>query len=331
MREDVSFNLLGRPRKPAPRPMPCSARTSTPCAPPADTTAPSATSTAPNRRSASCAEAGDLGRSASRAHQMSRSATNLPFHLEIAGFSDEKASPIRPHISAAARGGTLSAAPPDRITEKGIERARRKRGELLAYIEGAHRAGPGAGTARSAGRRRHAIAGQAHPRGIPWPRGSCRDDRRWGCGGWAARCREFVLAVERQDGARAEDGLVATVGQLSVEQGRRTEFLARWCLSLDVRHARDARRLAAVRKLEAKARAVARRRHLTLVWTPVQESAAVRFDPALTRLLSASAARQLASRGRISSACRAVRDTTPWRCRCQSVPWRCCSCAARAA
>ena len=112
---------------------------------------------------------------------------------------------------------------------------------------------------------------------------------------------EFVNAVERLAASGVTGlvatGLVATVGQLSVEPGASNVIPGVVALSLDVRHARDARRVAAVRKLEAEARAIARRRRLTLIWTPVQESAAVRCDPALTRLLSASAARQLAPRG----------------------------------
>jgi allantoate deiminase len=86
---------------------------------------------------------------------------------------------------------------------------------------------------------------------------------------------------------------VATVGQLTVEPGASNVIPGAVVLSLDVRHARDVRRVAAVRKLEAEARAIARRRKLTVVWTLVQESAAVRCDPDLTRLLSSSVARQL--------------------------------------
>jgi allantoate deiminase len=62
-------------------------------------------------------------------------------------------------------------------------------------------------------------------------------------------------------------------------------------LSLDVRDLRDARRKAAVRKLRTKAEAIARRRGLRFIWTPVQETRAVACDPAFTRMMRAAVAR----------------------------------------
>jgi allantoate deiminase len=284
---------------------------------------------------------------------------DLPFHIEIAGFSDEEGVRYQTaYLGSGAMAGTLTRRDLARISEKGIERARRKRGELIAYVEAHIEQGPVleqqdlpvAVVSAIAGQSRirvefHGRAGHAGTT----PMGMRQDAL---CG-----AAEFVTAVERfaaADGAaagrrsslrkpslsvsastslavsgsgpgpagllqsplfsegrrgaggekgrlfnaRAGDGqLVATVGQLSVEPGASNVIPGAVLLSLDVRHARDARRVAAVRKLEAEARAIAWRRHLTLAWTPVQESAAVRCDPALTRLLSASVARQLAPRG----------------------------------
>lgn len=224
---------------------------------------------------------------------------DLPFHIEIAGFSDEEGVRYQTaYLGSGAMAGTLTRRDLARISEKGIQRARRKRGELLAYVEAHIEQGPVLEQRDLPVGVVSAIAGQSRIRvefhgraghAGTTPMGMRRDAL---CG-----ASEFVLAVEHRAAARAEDALVATVGQLSVEPGASNVIPGVVVLSLDVRHARAARRVAAVRKLEAEARAIARRRHLTLVWTPVQESAAVRCDPELTRLLSASAARQLAPRG----------------------------------
>jgi allantoate deiminase len=225
--------------------------------------------------------------------------SNLPFHVEIAGFSDEEGVRYQTaYLGSGAMAGTLTRRDLARISEKGIERARRKRGELLAYIEAHIEQGPVLEQRDLPVGVVSAIAGQSRIRvefhgraghAGTTPMGMRRDAL---CG-----AAEFVTAVERFAAAGAT-GLVATVGQLSVEPGASNVIPGAVVMSLDVRHARDARRVAAVRKLEAEARAIARRRRLTLVWTPVQESAAVPCDPELTRLLSASVARQLAPRGR---------------------------------
>jgi allantoate deiminase len=262
----------------------------------------------------------------------SKGPVDLPFHIEIAGFSDEEGVRYQTaYLGSGAMAGTLTRRDLARISEKGIERARRKRGELLAYVEAHIEQGPVLEQRDLPVGVVSAIAGQSRIRvefhgraghAGTTPMGMRQDAL---CG-----AAEFVLAVERcaaADGTAARkssasvlvrgsgprpDGLlaggekrelssgerlVATVGQLSVEPGASNVIPGAAVLSLDVRHARDARRVAAVRKLEAEARAIARQRQLTLVWTPVQESAAVRCDPQLTRLLSASVARQLAPRG----------------------------------
>jgi allantoate deiminase len=260
---------------------------------------------------------------------------DLPFHIEIAGFSDEEGVRYQTaYLGSGAMAGTLTRRDLSRISEKGIERARRKRGELLAYVEAHIEQGPVLEQRDLPMGVVSAIAGQSRVRvefhgraghAGTTPMGLRQDAL---CG-----AAEFVMAVERYasgDGtaagrtartigalataggeesrrkrvsevtdrdARGGERLVATVGQMSVEPGASNVIPGAVVLSLDVRHARDARRVAAVRKLEAEARAIARRRHLRLTWTPVQESAAVRCDPALTRLLSSSVARQLAPRG----------------------------------
>jgi allantoate deiminase len=225
--------------------------------------------------------------------------SNFPFHIEIAGFSDEEGVRYQTaYLGSGAMAGTLTRRDLARISEKGIERARRKRGELLAYIEAHIEQGPVLEQRDLPVGVVSAIAGQSRIRvefhGRAGHAGttpmSMRQDALCGAA-------EFVQAVERFAVLASGDGLVATVGQMSVEPGASNVIPGVVVLSLDARHARDARRVAVVRKLQAEARAIARRRRLTLVWTPVQESAAVRCDPALTRLLSVSVARHLAPRG----------------------------------
>jgi len=100
-----------------------------------------------------------------------------------------------------------------------------------------------------------------------------------------AGAAEFVLATERC-------GVIATVGMLEVEGGASNVIPGRVKLTLDVRDASDARRRQAVRRLRAQAQAIAKRRGLKLVWTPVQETAAVRCDEALGKKLARGVARQ---------------------------------------
>lgn len=101
-----------------------------------------------------------------------------------------------------------------------------------------------------------------------------------------AAAAEMVSAVERI--ARARDGLVATVGTIAVAPGAPNVIPGEAVFSLDVRHARDATRKAALRELLAEARRIAARRRVAMTWTVTQENAAVSCDPRLTRLLEAS-------------------------------------------
>jgi allantoate deiminase len=57
-------------------------------------------------------------------------------------------------------------------------------------------------------------------------------------------------------------------------------------LTLDVRDQKDSRRIAALKALQTKAKAIARRRGLELSWQRVQQTAAVLCDKNLTRVFS---------------------------------------------
>ncbi len=213
----------------------------------------------------------------------------LPFHVEIAGFSDEEGVRYQTtYLGSRAMAGTLSRGDLARVEEKGIERARRRRGELIGYVEAHIEQGPVLEQQNLPVAVVSAIAGQSRIRvdlhGRAGHAGTTPMDLRQDalCG-----AAEVVLEAERC-------GVIATVGQMTVTPGASNVIPSQVTLSLDVRHASNTRREAAVRRLHAATQTIARRRALRAVWTVVQETPSVRCDPTLTRLLAASVARQAA-------------------------------------
>jgi allantoate deiminase len=93
---------------------------------------------------------------------------------------------------------------------------------------------------------------------------------------------EFVLAVEAL--ARSTSGLMATVGQLSVQPGASNVIPGQVTLSLDVRHQDDAIRLDACRYLEERMREIAHARSVSFTWQVLQEHRAVPCDQHLQQL-----------------------------------------------
>lgn len=206
-----------------------------------------------------------------------------PFHVEIAGFSDEEGVRCQTtYLGSRALVGTLSKRDLVKIEDKGIERARRKRNEFLGYIEVHIEQGPvlesmGLPVGVVTG-----IAGQSRLRvefrGVAGHAGTTPMDLRHDalCG-----AAELVLAVEKC-------GVIATVGCLEVSPGASNVIPANVSLTLDVSDPKDARRRSAVKSLETAARVIAKRRGLSIEWTTVQETASVQCDPRLTKLLSNS-------------------------------------------
>jgi len=94
----------------------------------------------------------------------------------------------------------------------------------------------------------------------------------------------FVQFVE--DYAGSEEGLVATVGQLSVKPGAANVIPGEVTLSLDVRHADDARRLVAARRLLDIAAEIAKRRGIGLRTNQMSQDATVLCSPRLVSRLS---------------------------------------------
>ncbi len=99
-----------------------------------------------------------------------------------------------------------------------------------------------------------------------------------------AAAAEWIAAVEAT--ARRTDGLVATVGKISVEPGAGNVIPGAARVSLDVRHTRDAVRDAAVDEMVSSALTVASRRGLTLEHTRLMNEPAVPMDERLTAYLA---------------------------------------------
>ena len=210
----------------------------------------------------------------------------LPFNLEIVGFSDEEGVRYQTaYLGSRAFAGTLTAADLARIKEKQIVKARRRHDEFLGYAEVHIEQGPvlekhnlpvGVVTA-IAGQSRlrvefHGVAGHAGT--VPM---AMRHDA-------LAGAAEFISAVEAL--AKNKAGLVATVGKIEATPGASNVIAGNVALTLDVRDQKDAVRLATVKTLHAKAGAIARKRGLKPVWTPVQQTAAVHCDKTLARIFS---------------------------------------------
>ncbi|MHB1021064.1 MAG: allantoate amidohydrolase [Acidobacteriaceae bacterium] len=98
---------------------------------------------------------------------------------------------------------------------------------------------------------------------------------------------EWIYMVERE--ANATDGLVATVGQISVKPNAGNVVPAEAIVSLDVRHADDIERLMAVELLIHRAQEIAARRGLRVEHSTRLEHSAARMDAKLVTRLEAAA------------------------------------------
>jgi allantoate deiminase len=95
---------------------------------------------------------------------------------------------------------------------------------------------------------------------------------------------EFALAVERI--ARAQPGLVATVGRLTVQPGASNVIPGEAALSLDVRHQDDAVRADACGRLREAAERIGAARRIELRWERAGEHPTVPCSPHLKRTLA---------------------------------------------
>ncbi|HEV2486514.1 MAG TPA: allantoate amidohydrolase [Terracidiphilus sp.] len=99
-----------------------------------------------------------------------------------------------------------------------------------------------------------------------------------------AAAAEWITQVESL--ALATDGLVATVGKVSVEPNAANVVPGAAVVSIDIRHAHDANRASAVKKLIEYANAIAERRGLALQSTGQLDQPAVPMDERLTSFLA---------------------------------------------
>ncbi len=103
-----------------------------------------------------------------------------------------------------------------------------------------------------------------------------------------AAAGEWIVAVERE--ARAAEGLVATVGRLDARPGAVNVIAGSVDASLDVRHADDVVRRAAVTRLLRCAEQIAARREISVSWEQRLDQSAVPMDPDLSRVLERAVA-----------------------------------------
>jgi allantoate deiminase len=99
-----------------------------------------------------------------------------------------------------------------------------------------------------------------------------------------AAAAAWIVEVEAL--AQRTEGLVATVGRIVATPNAGNVVAGRALVSLDLRHARDAVRIAAVEELAASASAIAARRGLTLERTDRLDQPAVPMDERLTQLMT---------------------------------------------
>ena len=228
--------------------------------------------------------------------------TDLPFALEVVGFSDEEGARFgKALLGSSAVAGTWDDAwwaqtdaagvslqraftdfglDPDRVGD-----AARTPGELIGYLEAHIEQGPrleaagrslGSVTAIAGARRfTLAVLGEArHAGGTPWER---RRDALVGAA-------EVVVAVERV--ARA-GGCIATVGRLEVRPGAVNVIPGRADLTLDLRAATDGQRDGTWAVLHAEIEGICRRRGLGLEVVETHRAAAVPCAPWLQAAVAA--------------------------------------------
>ena len=226
----------------------------------------------------------------------------LPFAIEVIGFADEEG--LRYHSAyLGSRGitGTFDTEALQLTDSNGITMAeairafggnpallhtpRWHRDDLVGYCEVHIEQGPVLG-ARSlpvgvvsaiAGQSRITLgfAGEAgHAGTVPM---ALRHDA-------LCAAAELIVAVETL--GRSTEGLVATVGQVSVQPGASNVIPGQVTLSLDVRHQDGTVREQACRQLEERARESGRARGISCNWQVLQEHHAVPCAPHLTQLLT---------------------------------------------
>jgi allantoate deiminase len=99
-----------------------------------------------------------------------------------------------------------------------------------------------------------------------------------------AGAAEWIGCVEAL--ARGTKGLVATSGRIDAEPGAANVIAGRCRVTLDVRHADDTVRTAAVERLRLEAQEIGARRRLQIEWAPRLDQSAAAMDPQLVAVLA---------------------------------------------
>jgi len=208
----------------------------------------------------------------------------LPFHLEVVGFSDEEGVKYQTtYLGSRAMLGLLNKKDLAVIAEKGIGKARRPVGELLAYLETHIEQGPVLQAKKRPLGVVSAVAGQSRIRVI-------FTGRAGHAGTTPMHMRKDALCAAAEIISASEKlGVMATVGQCAVEPGASNVIPGRVTFSLDVRDADNAKRKSACAKLRKLCASVARKRGLELEWFMVQETPTAPMDKRLTGILRRAA------------------------------------------
>lgn len=235
-------------------------------------------------------------------YELNAKGVQLPFNVEVVGFSEEegvrfasaylgsegytgrlKASTLALKDAAGVTVGEAIR----QFSSKPLPKQRYRRSELLGYVEVHIEQGPVLEKENLAVGVVSAIAGQSRFK-LTWtgkaghagttPMALRRDA--------FAGAAEFALAAEQL--ACRTAGLVATVGSVTVAPGAANVISGQTIHTLDVRHAKDATRKAALRKLGRLAAQIATRRGLKVSWQRTQDNGATPCSPELTAQLAQS-------------------------------------------
>jgi allantoate deiminase len=226
--------------------------------------------------------------------------TRLPYAIEVLAFADEEGLRFSStYLGSRAVAGTLALTDLEREDDDGITMADAIRayggeparigedkwrdGKLLGYCEVHIEQGPVLEARGIAVGVVSAIAGQAryritftgeagHAGTVPM---SSRKDA-------LAAAAEFVLAVEAD--ASSHDGVVATVGQLTVRPGAANVVPREVVLSLDVRHSDDKVRRERTQQILKRAQEIATRRNVAVADELLAENASAQCAPGLVAL-----------------------------------------------
>jgi allantoate deiminase len=226
----------------------------------------------------------------------------LPFGIDVIAFSEEEGVRYRaPFLGSLAAAGRFDRRLFERTDAAGVTMADAFRafgldpgrigdaaypaGRLFGYLEVHIEQGPVLETLGAPAGVVESIAGQsriwAEVQGRAGHAGTTPMARRFDS---LTATAEIVLEIERL--AQSIAGLTATVGALTVEPGASNVIPGRVRFSVDVRHALDHLRLAAVNEILARARAFATQRGVEFLVAEQEHHAAVPADPVLTDWLA---------------------------------------------